>query len=780
MPVSRTRKQSLLTAITISISKVMMKAMKPSEIRADKQTASTANDNLSIETAIDNSWSKIAPFWPLKNLIAVNPIAGFENLPFEQALKQAKAYFQQQHMPEQMQAVNRESIKWLQAFFDEGQSTIRMPNRQLGLLGSTRLLMPFDEHIHHNDPVKKQWLKSLPQKPEAIIAESLLYLGIPSRQKEQFLTLMLTTLPGWAAYIQYRTSWSDAREAIHSYPITKSDYLAFRVILTCLIWPTSKALLSWHQQAMKHSDIGNVCAEITAEEIAYQNALIEQLRLSSSAREHLRESIKKPIKTKAQLVFCIDVRSEPFRRALEAQGDYQTYGFAGFFGVPVSIENAVTNEVHSSCPVLLKPAHTVVEYSTCSHQSCRDGHEKILNLKKLYQSLKYTFTTPFSLVETIGLVSGIWMGIKSLLPGGSEIIKSRIKNTIAPDYTVRPYIDNIPFEQQTAYGASALKMMGLTENFAPLVVFCGHGSKTQNNAYASALDCGACGGHHGAPNARILACILNSHKVRAALKKQNIHIPQDTFFLAAEHNTTTDAIEFYTHEIPENIATDITSLKKSVEKAQMVNSYWRATTMGINIKPNQMDKATAVTALRAVDWAQVRPEWGLARNAAFIVGPRELTKNVDLAGRAFLHSYNWEKDSDGSLLTTIMTAPMVVAQWINAQYLFSTLDNVAFGAGSKTTKNITGKIGIMQGNASDLMHGLPLQSVFSSDDKRYHQPLRLTVVIYAPQSYIGPIIQQQAILQQLFANGWVHLICDDPQVKQQFRLQRNLQWSKLD
>ncbi len=175
----------------------------------------------------------------------------------------------------------------------------------------------------------------------------------------------------------------------------------------------------------------------------------------------------------------------------------------------------------------------------------------------------------------------------------------------------------------------------------------------------------------------------------------------------------------------------------------------------------------------------MRPEWGLARNASFIVAPRGLTRNVDLEGRAFLHSYDWEQDPDGTSLTVILTAPMVVAQWINTQYLFSTIDNVAYGGGSKVTKNITGKLGIMQGNASDLMHGLPLQSVFSSDREAYHEPLRLMTVVYAPRHLIDEIVARQEVLQKLFGNGWVTLACIDPSDKCTHILQRDLKWQTM-
>lgn len=179
---------------------------------------------------------------------------------------------------------------------------------------------------------------------------------------------------------------------------------------------------------------------------------------------------------------------------------------------------------------------------------------------------------------------------------------------------------------------------------------------------------------------------------------------------------------------------------------------------------------------RACDWAQTRPEWGLAGNAAFIIAPRAFTQNLDLEGRCFLHSYDYTQDPTGTSLTTILTAPMVVAEWINMQYLFSTLNNAAYGSGSKVTQNITGKIGVMQGNASDLMTGLALQSVYRRDEQRFHQPLRMMTVVLAPKAMLDKIIDQQPMLQKLFGHGWVHLVCIEPNTHMIYRLNRDFTW----
>lgn len=700
------------------------------------------------------SFERIAPFWPLQNLIAVNPLQGFEDLPIEDALKLGSAYFEQSYLPNEMLSVNTETIKWLGVYFDEGQATIAMPLRENGLYEAWRLLALYDEKLHANKEDKKIFLQNLPMTPEQAILECLTMLNIAESEKQEFLTLLLTTLPGWASYIKYKTQWAN------SHNITEVEYLAFRIVITTLIWPDAKILLQLHKEALENSE-AKILEKIEAAETSYRISLLKKI---------VQQKIKAPNNPEAQLVFCIDIRSEPFRKALESTGDYQTFGFAGFFGIPVQITNTITEVSYPSCPVLLKPQHEVFE-SPCNYDELLK-YKKRYNLrkllKKLYQSLKYNFTTPFALVETIGGFSGIWMGVRTIFPKLACKISSIFDNTI--NQCIKPSIESISLQEKCAYAENALRMIGLTDNFAPIIVFCGHGSSTKNNAYATALDCGACGGRHGGSNAKIIAAIMNCPEVKLQLSKNGIKIPKSTKFFAAEHNTTTDEVVIYR----KNEMQGIKKLKHDLEKARSINTVLRLKKLGVkNCKVGGAN-------VHSNDWAQVRPEWGLARNAAFIIGPRDITYSLELDGRCFLHSYDYNQDPQGSILTNILTAPMIVAQWINMQYLFSTINNIAYGGGSKITKNITGKIGIMQGNASDLMNGLPLQSLYKSDTDSYHEPQRLFVVALAPRIILDKIIQSQPILQTLFKNGWVQVARIEPKNNKTYLLNRGLSWQEMN
>jgi uncharacterized protein YbcC (UPF0753/DUF2309 family) len=183
------------------------------------------------------------------------------------------------------------------------------------------------------------------------------------------------------------------------------------------------------------------------------------------------------------------------------------------------------------------------------------------------------------------------------------------------------------------------------------------------------------------------------------------------------------------------------------------------------------------TERRAADWAETRPEWGLAGNAGFVIGPRELTSGCDLDGRTFLHSYDWSTDPTGDALEAIFTGPMVVTQWINTQYYFSTVDNAVYGSGSKVTQNPVGNVGVYQGNGGDLMAGLPLQSLMTADDEPYHQPLRLSTVVHAPVERVTDILADHEELTEILDNDWLSLTAVDPtQDHRVFHYEESLEW----
>ncbi len=147
-------------------------------------------------------------------------------------------------------------------------------------------------------------------------------------------------------------------------------------------------------------------------------------------------------------------------------------------------------------------------------------------------------------------------------------------------------------DEKVEYAATAFDLMGW-ETFSRLVVFTGHASETTNNPYDSSLDCGACAGNPGGPNARVLAKICNDDEVRAALRDRGFEIPEDTVFLAGEHNTTTDEVELYDSDVPESHAADLDQLRADLATARENAAAERAESMGADTSSGSPRRSAA-------------------------------------------------------------------------------------------------------------------------------------------------------------------------------------------
>lgn len=726
---------------------------------------------IELKKTIDRSWKNVAPAWPLENLVAVNPLMGFVETPFPDAVARAASLYQRKHLPDEIGEINRISIKWLQVLLDAGQAAIEAPGKEQGLLNCFRRLACWDDDLSSRGAAARL-LDELPLSAQGCVFELLRRLEVPLDQSERFLTLILTSLSGWSANICFRADWlakdGDSESGADD---LKSQYLAMRLIITYLVWPKARTLLDWdvEQEQAEASVSQDAVLMMGKREIAFRTALLRDLSQVSA------KDAKTSLSVDAQLVFCIDVRSEPLRRAIEQSGRYETLGFAGFFGVPLKVVNCHDDAEYSSCPVLLKPKHAVRVQQPCHH-----GLPGMVAWRRLgeiarsvYQSLKYAFSTPFPLAEMLGVPALLSMAGRVLAPRICPGLLERVG--LALDRTRHPVVctEAISFDDRVAFAESALRLMGLVENFADVVVLCGHASRTTNNPFGTSLDCGACGGRPGGLNAAVLAGFLNQPEVRQNLAQRGIIIPDNCRFLSALHNTTSDSVHIYQSEglLPrqEQIVQELGDVLGRVGQKLREGK-------GAQRYPRRETKLSALQVCGSLDWSEVRPEWGLARNAGFIAGPRYLTSDIDLDGRCFLHSYEWHSDPEGQHLRTIMTAPMVVAHWINMQYLFSTLDNVAYGAGSKITLNVTGKFGVMQGNGSDLMTGLPMQSVFVTDREAYHEPLRLLAVVCAPRSRVTKIVQEEDFVRNLVKNEWISLVVIDPIEDKHYAFGSDLNW----
>jgi uncharacterized protein len=876
--------------------------------------------------------------------------------------------------------INEQLIKWCEAFLDEGHATWTMPGREKGLYNAWKALAAHEwSPCGIEDSGKK--ISRLPDHPEDALLESLDALGIPDELRQDYLSLQLTALPGWAGFIKWR---AEEREYVwqQAYPVGLVKFLAIRLwyarelvhkacreelgidgrydaVIAYMrnnseehylrrqrvagrlpalyaeevdrlghqkektwsnlieryrtevvprqegaarrgaakrllglaralgIDPTAlvesepadlNTILVW-MDSFPESDHGPVW--LHAFEAGYHARLLDQMNraVSQPVSEH---NALEPARPYSQSVYCIDVRSEPFRRHLESVGAHETYGFAGFFAAFIRYRAWGKEHDTEQFPVIMRAKNEVREIPRSYLDHVVSRHE--IRTKwvhaghTLLHDLKENVVTPYVMVESLGLFYGLPIFGKTFLPALYQRWTSWLRRLFVPPLATTLTVDKLApsdttemlaaeqhatvvkalreqtglrssritptlvealrqrafsgqgepepplveeaehaglsmealnhfvdilrrqydlnpraasrhkeritrtgftLEEQTLTVETALRMMGLTERFARLVLFCAHGSTSENNPYESALDCGACGGNEGKPNSRVLAMMANNPRVRERLIKTGIEIPFDTHFLAGQMDTTTDQVRLFDLEdVPSTHRADLARLQEDLKEAAKLTSRERCGRFPEIHRPLDGPQAESHVRRRSSDWSQIRPEWGLSGNAALVIGRRELTKGLDLGGRVFLHSYDYREDPNNRLLEVLLTAPQVVAQWINMEHYFSAVDNEVYGSGSKIYHNVVGRIGIMSGPWSDLRLGLARQTVMNGDVP-YHEPMRLLTVIEAPRSRIDKLIARHEVLQHYYHNEWVHLVALDPDDGVWYRYRPSGEWMPM-
>jgi uncharacterized protein YbcC (UPF0753/DUF2309 family) len=307
-----------------------------------------------------------------------------------------------------------------------------------------------------------------------------------------------------------------------------------------------------------------------------------------------------------------------------------------------------------------------------------------------------------------------------------------------------------------------LRDIGLTQNFARLVLFFGHGSFCLNNPHKSAYDCGACSGSAGAPNARALAAMMNDRRVRKILGDRGLEIPETTVFVGGLHNTCADALTFFDLDLlPRSHRADFEAAVSTLERVCERNAHERCRRFDSAPLNISAQAARRHVENRSEDLAQTRPEFGNATNAICYVGRRSRNRGLYLDRRCFMNSYDpTQDDADCSILARILAAAVPVCEGINLQYFFSYIDNPGWGSGTKLPHNVTSLLGVMDGAASDLRTGLPWQGV------EIHEPVRLLFVLETTPAGILGIMDRNPVIGRILRNGWAQLALLDPHSSQ--------------
>lgn len=490
--------------------------------------------------------------------------------------------------------------------------------------------------------------------------------------------------------------------------------------------------------------------------------LADEKRTAGPEKYNLTASANGNNTASLQAIFCIDEREDSLRRHIEAVDKRaETFGAPGFFGVEFYFLQEGGKFYDKLCPAPVTPKYLIKE----------TGAKTLHKDEPIYTKLTHGLLSGFLL----SISFGFWAFLKKIQllfrPKMSPAISNAYghmskhstlsienrnladkENGLQIGYTV---------EEMATRGENFLRGIGLVKDFAPLIYFVAHGSSSANNPHHGAHDCGACSGRPGATNARVQSFILNHPIVRQLLATKGIVIPDTTQFIGSMHDTAADVMDYYDEDVltPENRVRHEENIR-NFETALNLNAKERSRRFASINTRQQLEQVRKAIHNRSVSLFEPRPELGHGTNTLAIIGRRQTSKGLFLDRRAFLNSYDYTTDPDGSILTAVMKPIGLVCGGINLEYYFSRVDNIKMGAGTKLPHNVMGLFGVANSSDGDLRPGLPWQMI------EVHDPVRLLVIVEHRPEIVLSAIQSSPEVYEWYFNEWVHIVSLHPEEKQ--------------
>jgi uncharacterized protein len=664
-------------------------------------------------------------------------------------------------------------LRVLPPFLDRGSAVWPMPHRERGLLATMRWLA--------RTPLgaPEPWLSGLRARlgastpARSLITECLAARGDEATGWPNLIHEAMFALPGYAGMI-HRLEHV-ARERPAGVAVSLVEYVAVRLVIEELALTDiahglfgRKATLASLGRSLGSLVPAPTPPAWTPELGAFQDAYEEDYVRSFIGGIVMAQAVERPAppQIEVQLVCCIDDRSESLRRHVEEHVDgCETFGAAGFFGIALRHRAPLDVDEVSSCPATVTPTRRVTEKLDAA------GEAALLRARWRAALLEATVGADASRAPLRGVLASFANLVRAprtlaqMLFPALFVHPSRAHEgtTLLYDEAVDP--EGFTLHEQIGLVEASLRTIGLVEGFARWVLVLGHGSTAVNNQFSSGYQCGACGGARGGIHARVFCAFANTRAVRQGLAARGIEVPAATIFMPGEHDTALDIIRWFDRPaLADDRRRELDHLRAQLEVALEHNAKERARRFADVPLYEPMAETVARVRTRGADYAETRPEYNHATNAACVIGRRSLTRGLFLDRRAFLVSYDPTLDGPGhETLEQVLAAPLPVCAGINHEYFFSTMDPQRFGCGTKLPHNVVGLLGVANGADGDLRPGLWTQTT------EIHDPVRLVTLIDAEPEAITTVLDRLPAVKTMVVNAWIHVFACSPTGRGFFR-----------